>query len=90
MALMCEDCKCSITLDKGCSNGCLCCNGERITYYTTCENCEIETGTATVLEGTGLYDSTSNTLYGDDCTGCGAEVAIENWLDEDELLESGE
>lgn len=26
MALMCEDCKCSITLDFGCSNGCGCCN----------------------------------------------------------------
>lgn len=27
MAVMCEECKCSTTLDKGCANGCGCCNG---------------------------------------------------------------
>lgn len=92
MSIMCEECKCSIDREtQACDNGCLCCNGERITYYTTCETCEIETGTATVLQGTGLYDREGNVLYGDDCTGCGAEVAIQNWLDDEEyLLENGD
>lgn len=30
MSLMCEKCKCTIGLDKGCDNGCSCCNGATI------------------------------------------------------------
>lgn len=82
MSIMCEECKCTITLDKGCANNCFCCNGEKVNYFTTCETCEEQTNTATILEGVGTYDRESNTLYGDDCTRCGSEVAIENWFDD--------
>lgn len=57
---------------------------EKMSYYTTCENCEELTGTATVLEGVGQYDREGDTLYGADCTGCGEEVAISGWLDDEE------
>lgn len=45
MAVMCEECKCSIYLEDkadgsreygGCDNGCECCNGEQ----TLCEDCD--------------------------------------------------
>lgn len=57
---------------------------EKVTYYTSCENCEELTGTATVLEGIGDYDRDGNTMYGADCSGCGNETVIENWLDDEE------
>ena len=30
MSMMCDVCKCTIGLDEGCENGCLCCNGKSL------------------------------------------------------------
>ena len=30
MSMMCDICKCTIGLDEGCENGCLCCNGKSL------------------------------------------------------------
>ena len=30
MSMMCDVCKCTIGLDEGCDNGCLCCNGKSL------------------------------------------------------------
>jgi hypothetical protein len=52
MALMCEECKCSITLDSGCSNGCSCCNKKM-------SNKELATQLIKAIES-----SDTNALYG--------------------------
>lgn len=57
---------------------------EEMSYYTTCENCEVESNVVTVLEGVGEYDREGNILYGQDCPNCGQEVEISGWLDEEE------
>lgn len=54
---------------------------EKLAYYTTCENCEELTGTATVLEGNGDYYREDNILVTLPCNGCGETTQVFDWLD---------
>lgn len=57
---------------------------ESLEYYTTCQNCDIESDgeTETVLEGVGEYDREANELHALPCPKCGDEASFQDWLEE--------
>lgn len=72
MSLMCEECKCTIGIDEGCDNGCLCCNDPQ---YVSDSDALASLATSARLALSRLERALA--IFNDPCSGDSLDLAIE-------------